>query len=333
MNNIASIGSEFTIYDMLAKFRPDKLEVRYLPFNAVLSSNNLPKKINRMLLGLLGFVSHSSRHSLNINSFNVYTLMLSGSFLPLSVVSGTLTPRFIKYFSSILYGCRAPVEERSNVIITTGPEALVAVGVGVVSAAPIATESTLVLRAGGAWVESPAAEGSLLDVDATFFEADVVVAVSVGSAGSEVGFAFSAPVGADVSVARKSEVIGEVAGMGMSLRSWVPAPVCLLESSRSLISKLLLLVGIEGWRVDGGVSCVSPSAASVALFDGVEDAIGRMMLGIRLRGIYGVPGVRATKTCDCPWNCNDCLFPLGSNGVSSNDVVTREMVLLLLRDR
>jgi len=40
-------------------------------FRGVLSSNKPPKWINRILLGLLGFGSHSSRHSLKINSFNV----------------------------------------------------------------------------------------------------------------------------------------------------------------------------------------------------------------------------------------------------------------------
>ncbi len=75
---------------------------KHIPFNGVLSSNNRPKWIRRMLLGLLGWASHSSRHSLSINSFNVYTLILNGSFFPLSVTPGTLTFRFVKYFSSSL---------------------------------------------------------------------------------------------------------------------------------------------------------------------------------------------------------------------------------------
>lgn len=68
-----------------------------LLFKGSLSSRSLPKWINRMLLGLAGLPSHSSRHSLNINSFNLYTLTLKGSLFPFSVTSGTSTFRLAKY--------------------------------------------------------------------------------------------------------------------------------------------------------------------------------------------------------------------------------------------
>lgn len=55
-----------------------------------------------------------SRQSRHISSFSVYTLMLYGS------ISSTVTLRFLRYFSSILYGCLAPVV-RSNMITTVGP--------------------------------------------------------------------------------------------------------------------------------------------------------------------------------------------------------------------
>jgi hypothetical protein len=122
-----------------------------IPFKAVLSSNNRPKYINRMLLGLLGCASHSSLHSLNINSFNVYTLMLNGSFFPADVVPGTFTFRFVRYFSSILYGCRAP-EVSSNVMTRTGPASLATTGVSIASG-PIAIESSLVITGGEAGAE------------------------------------------------------------------------------------------------------------------------------------------------------------------------------------
>lgn len=49
---------------------------RDLPSSGMLSFSNLPKYIRRILLGLLGFASQSSRHSRRINSLSVYTLML-----------------------------------------------------------------------------------------------------------------------------------------------------------------------------------------------------------------------------------------------------------------
>ena len=51
--------------------------------------------------------------------------MLNGSFFPLSVTPGTSTFRFVKYFSSILYGWRAPVPSNS-VITNTGSASFVA---------------------------------------------------------------------------------------------------------------------------------------------------------------------------------------------------------------
>lgn len=50
--------------------------------------------------------------------------MLTGSF------PGTLTFRFLRYFSSILYGCRAPVF-KSKVIIKDGPMPACSFGMGV----------------------------------------------------------------------------------------------------------------------------------------------------------------------------------------------------------
>ena len=55
-----------------------------------------------------------SRQSRHINSLSVYTLMLYGS------ISSTVTLRFFRYFSSILYGCLAPVVSNS-MITTVGP--------------------------------------------------------------------------------------------------------------------------------------------------------------------------------------------------------------------
>lgn len=107
--------------------------------------------------------------------------------------------------------------------------------------------------------------------------------LAAGSADPEAGFVFSVPVGAVLSVERKSEVMGEVVGIEMSLRCCDAEPVCLFESSRSFISKLLLLVGSEGGTGEG----VGPSDA---LFDCVGDAIGRLVLGIRLLQINGVSG-------------------------------------------
>lgn len=83
-----------------------------------------------------------SRQSRHINSFNVYTLILYGS------IASTLTLRFLRYFSSILYGCRAPVVS-SNVITTTGPFELSGFVAGVSDEGPIASVSERVRSVGG----------------------------------------------------------------------------------------------------------------------------------------------------------------------------------------
>lgn len=84
-----------------------------------------------------------SRQSLHINSFRVYTLMLYGS------LASTCTLRFFKYFSSILYGCRAPVVS-NNVIMHTGPSELSGFAAGVSVEGPIAWDSLRFKVVGGA---------------------------------------------------------------------------------------------------------------------------------------------------------------------------------------
>lgn len=87
-----------------------------------------------------------SRQSLHINSLRVYTLMLYGS------MSSTVTLRFLRYFSSILYGCRAPVVS-SNMITTTGPLVLSGFRAGVSVEGPIASVSVRLRLAGAAALE------------------------------------------------------------------------------------------------------------------------------------------------------------------------------------
>ena len=116
-----------------------------LPERGALSSSSFPKEIRRMELGEDGRDSHSDqtvrllnqrpnplhgmsycqipsichfvpeRHSLQISSLSVYTLIPNGSWF------STLTPHFRKYFPSIWSGCLNPVVRRS-VIINDGPE-------------------------------------------------------------------------------------------------------------------------------------------------------------------------------------------------------------------
>lgn len=217
-------------------------------FNGVLSSSNLPKKINLILLGLLGCASHSSLHSLNINSFNVYTLILNGSFLPASVIPGTLTFRFARYFSSILYGCRAP-DVNNNVITRTGPASLPDTGAGGLSVdGPIAIESRREI-AGCAGVVMV----SLFDTDKGLVDFSVWRAAGVEPSIGTVfpGLVFSPEVPAAVFVVvdvGKVESMVEDAGFKTSLRkppcepspSAEPAPAVLLDTSRSLISTALL---------------------------------------------------------------------------------------------
>jgi hypothetical protein len=81
----------------------------------------------------------------------VYTLIDKGSFFPLSVNSVTVTFLFVKYFSSILYGCRAP-DVNKRVMINTGASVDTATGLSSV-ADPIASESNRVIAGGASPVE------------------------------------------------------------------------------------------------------------------------------------------------------------------------------------
>jgi hypothetical protein len=85
-----------------------------------------------------------SRQSRHISSLSVWTLMLYGS------ISSTVTSRFLRYFSSILYGCLAPVEGSSNIITTTGPFDVSGIAAGVSVEGPIASVSARVRLVGGA---------------------------------------------------------------------------------------------------------------------------------------------------------------------------------------
>lgn len=69
-------------------------------------------------------------------------MMLYGS------IASTFTLRFFKYFSSILYGCRAPVVS-SKVITTTGPLELSGFAAGTSVEGPIASVSARLSSAGG----------------------------------------------------------------------------------------------------------------------------------------------------------------------------------------
>jgi hypothetical protein len=189
--------------------------------------------------------------------------MLNGSFFPLSVTPGTLTFRFVKYFSSILYGCRAP-DVSSNVITRTGPASVATTGVGFLSMeGPIATESSRVMA--GAEARSVAFEedaaGAGLDDDKGLLEVSVLdKALFDGSAGC----VFSLAIAEVLVVAGKSEVMGEVVGIETSLSNPDDVPSFLLESI-SLISTGILGCGVDEmapWPVD----CV-------------DDAIGRLVLG------------------------------------------------------
>ena len=87
-----------------------------------------------------------SRQSRHINSFSVYTLMLYGS------MSSTVTLRFFRYLSSILYGCLAPVVSKS-IITTVGPLVLSGFAAGPSVEGPRAASVSVrfsSLRAGGA---------------------------------------------------------------------------------------------------------------------------------------------------------------------------------------
>lgn len=103
-----------------------------------------------MLLGLAGLASQSLLHSRKMSSFSVYMLMLKGSGRPASVTSGMVTFLRLRYFPSILYGCRLP-DVRSRVMLQTGPlsAALGATSPMLSCAGPMArTESDLSLVGG-----------------------------------------------------------------------------------------------------------------------------------------------------------------------------------------
>lgn len=99
---------------------PRQEVVETLPFKAFLSSSILPRMISRMLVGAAGRGSHSFRQSVQINSFNLYPLKHSGSNCPLEPFGSVF--RFLRYFSSILYGCLWPVVSM-RVMLRTGPVA------------------------------------------------------------------------------------------------------------------------------------------------------------------------------------------------------------------
>ena len=97
-----------------------------------------------------------------MSSLSVYTEILKGSFRPVSVTPGTVTLRFVRYFSSILYGCLAP-DGTSNVMTRTGPASLLFTGAGVASVdgGPMASESSRVMF--GDVVVSGVGAGGLVD--------------------------------------------------------------------------------------------------------------------------------------------------------------------------
>jgi hypothetical protein len=255
-----------------------------------------------MLLGLLGCASHSSLHSLNINSFNVYTLMLNGSFFPADVVPGTFTFRFVKYFSSILYGCRAP-EVSSNVMIRTGPASLATTGVGIASG-PIAIESSLVITGGGAGA----------GLVAGVVETGVACCLPVNNGGSfdasaaddgglivGAGFVFSLATPDSLVVEWKVEPKGDAVGIETSLRRpCEPAPV-LFDASISLIS-----TGIpdDCCKLDRGSTCVVPCPAPV---DCVAISIGRQDIWGKMQVLWGsnlpAPPRWAMIACTEPVSC------------------------------
>ena len=221
-----------------------------------------------MLLGELGCASHSSLHSLSINSFSVYTLILNGSFFPFSVTPGTVTFRFAKYFSSILYGCRAP-DVRSNVITRAGPASLATIGAGMLSIeGPIATESSRVIVG---WVDGdgPAAVDVDADIAAALLDDDkesfAGSAVDIALFDVSAGLVFSSAISDVLVVAGKLEVMGEVEEIGTSLRRPCEPASSLFEVSSSVISTGMDDCGVE---LDRLVPCSRP-------VDCVDDAIGR----------------------------------------------------------
>jgi hypothetical protein len=139
-------------------------------------------------MDLLDIPSRQSRH---INSFKLYTLRLYG------FISSTCILRFFRYFSSILYGCLAPVVRRS-IMTNVGPLLLSGLAAGPSVEGPSAASVSVrfsSLRAGVA-VDDDAAGCALSDglispmfVNSTgaIWGAPEAVAVEVVGAGAPVG--------------------------------------------------------------------------------------------------------------------------------------------------
>jgi hypothetical protein len=123
--------------------------------------------------------------------------MLKGSFFPGSDDSGTLTFLFVKYLSSILYGCRAP-DVRSSVMRQTRPSSR---GMGLISpsrAAPIASSSSLEMVSivsGRLPLPLYRGTGERFGVTESFDVDDPVCAGFAGSAGSGNSGEFSSATG------------------------------------------------------------------------------------------------------------------------------------------
>ena len=96
-----------------------------LPFNVFLSSTIFPIVINRIALGLAGLGSHSFRQSVHISSLSLYPVIAIGSNTPSAFADFATALRFVRYFSSILYGCLAPVVSM-RLMFSAGPAALAA---------------------------------------------------------------------------------------------------------------------------------------------------------------------------------------------------------------
>jgi hypothetical protein len=156
----------------------------------------------------------------------------------------TLTFRFFRYFSSILYGCLALLV-RSSIITSTGPFVLSGFAAGVSVDGPMASVSARFKAGGGASFagdeEAPGASSGVL-----------------GSTSCAVGAAIGAAAGASV------VCVGVSAGAG-------PAP----DASKVLISTelagrgSLLLCGRDTEAVGCGVFCGAVEAGSAG-----DDMVG-----------------------------------------------------------
>ena len=119
-------------------------------------------------------------------------------------MSSTTTLRFLRYLSSILYGCLAPVEGSSSIMTTTGPFELSGFAAGVSVEGPIASVSARLRFVGGAGFVGDVAAicelvaGIVSEVCGTSISAGpVVVVVSEACAVLLVG-ADAAPDGGNV---------------------------------------------------------------------------------------------------------------------------------------